>query len=149
MQQQNPRKNISRGDKVRRKYKYVDRSFILFLLTSFQVISFTPVIFGGDKINYSVAIYLLAYILFEWLYVGFMRVVPKKVNFELEFIAFFLSGIGLCLQASVAPAGLLKQLITVIAGVIVYDILLWFIMPDCAAYVWEGGRKGTWQSYIT
>ena len=21
--------------------------------------------------------------------------------------------------------------------------------PDCAAYVWEGGRKGTWQSYIT
>ena len=128
MQQQNPRKNISRGDKVRRKYKYVDRSFILFLLTAFQVISFTPVIFGGEKINYSVAIYLLAYILFEWLYVGFMRVVPKKVNFELEFIAFFLSGIGLCLQASVAPSGLLKQLITVIAGVIVYDVLLWFIM---------------------
>ena len=26
--QQNPRKYISRGDKVRRKYKYVDRSFI-------------------------------------------------------------------------------------------------------------------------
>ena len=65
MQQQNPRKNISRGDKVRRKYKYVDRSFILFLLTSFQVISFTPVIFGGDSINYTVAAQLLFYILFS------------------------------------------------------------------------------------
>ena len=54
MQGQNPRKNISRADKVRRKYKYVDRSFILFLLTSFQVISFTPVIFGGEAIDYTV-----------------------------------------------------------------------------------------------
>ncbi len=128
MQSQNPKKNISRGDKVRRKYKYVDRSFILFLLTSFQVISFTPVIFGGEEIKYKVALYLLAFIVFQWLYVGFMRAAVKKVNFELEFIAFFLSGIGLCLQASVAPEGMLKQLITVVLGVIVYDILLWFIM---------------------
>ncbi len=128
MQSQNPKKNISRGDKVRRKYKYVDRSFILFLLTSFQVISFTPVIFGGEEIRYTVALYLLAFIVFQWLYVGFMRAAIKKVNFELEFIAFFLSGIGLCLQASVAPGGMLKQLITVVLGVIVYDILLWFIM---------------------
>ncbi len=128
MQSQNPKKNISRGDKVRRKYKYVDRSFILFLLTSFQVISFTPVIFSGEEIKYKVALYLLAFIVFQWLYVGFMRAAVKKVNFELEFIAFFLSGIGLCLQASVAPGGMLKQLITIVLGVIVYDILLWFIM---------------------
>lgn len=128
MQNANIRKNVSRGDKVRRKYKYVDRSFMLFLLTSFQVISFTPVIFGEKQVNYTVAGLLLIYILFEWLYVGFMRAVIKKVNFELEFIAFFLSGLGLCLQASVAPDGMLKQLITVIAGVFVYDILLWFIM---------------------
>lgn len=128
MQNTKPVKNISRGDKVRRKYKYVDRSFILFLLTAFQVISFTPVIFGGEAVDYKVAGLLLIYILFEWVYVGFMRAAVKKVNFELEFIAFFLSGIGLCLQASVAPSGLLKQLITVVGGVIVYDILLWFIM---------------------
>lgn len=124
----NIRKNLSRGDKVRRKYKYVDRSFMLFLLTSFQVISFTPVIFGGGEVDYTTAGLLLIYIVFQWVYVGFMRVAIKKVNFELEFIAFFLSGLGLCLQASVAPSGMLKQLITVFAGVFVYDILLWFIM---------------------
>lgn len=128
MQNSNIRKNVSRGDKVRRKYKYVDRSFMLFLLTSFQVISFTPVIFGGDEVDYITAGLLLIYIVFQWVYVGFMRVAIKKVNFELEFIAFFLSGLGLCLQASVAPDGMLKQLVTVFAGVFVYDILLWFIM---------------------
>lgn len=53
----NIRKNLSRGDKVRRKYKYVDRSFMLFLLTSFQVISFTPVIFGGSEVDYTTADY--------------------------------------------------------------------------------------------
>lgn len=127
---------VSVGDKLRRKYKYVDRSFILFLLTAFQVISFTPVIFSWDKIQFEIAVQLLIYIAFEWLYVGFMRYVVKKVNFELEFIAFFLSGIGLCLIAGVEVdptvknnvANMQKQLITVIAGVIVYDILLWFIM---------------------
>lgn len=127
MQNSGVRKNVSRGDKVRRKYKYVDRSFILFLLTSFQVISFTPVIFS-ESVNFTVAGLLLIYIVFEWVYVGFMRAAVKKVNFELEFIAFFLSGIGLCLQASVAPDGMLKQLVTVMAGVVIYDILLWFIM---------------------
>lgn len=127
MQNSGVRKNVSRGDKVRRKYKYVDRSFILFLLTSFQVISFTPVIFS-ESVNFTVAGLLLIYIVFEWVYVGFMRAAVKKVNFELEFIAFFLSGLGLCLQASVAPDGMLKQLVTVMAGVVIYDILLWFIM---------------------
>ena len=119
---------LSFAEKIRRRYKYVDRTFILFLLTAFQVISFTPVIFSDSKIYFGVALQLIFYIGFEWFYVGVMRFIFKKLNFELEFIAFFLSGIGLCLTASVNKGSMLKQLITVIAGVIVYDILLWFIM---------------------
>ena len=122
-----PVKNITRSEKIRRKFKYVDSSFILFLLTAFQVISFTPIIFGSEEVQSETAVLLLAYIAFEWIYVGFMTKVLKKLNFELELIAFFLSGLGLCLQASVAPEGMLKQLITVAGGVVVYDILLWFI----------------------
>ncbi|MDD6012706.1 MAG: FtsW/RodA/SpoVE family cell cycle protein [Oscillospiraceae bacterium] len=119
---------MSTADKLRAKYKSVDRSFILFLMTSFQVISFTPVIFGESEIHFEVAAMLLFYIVFEWLYVALASALFKKVNFELEFIAFFLSGIGMCLSASVDRGSMLKQLITVIGGVIVYDILLWFIM---------------------
>ena len=115
---------LSAREKLRRKYRYVDRSFILFLLTLFQVVSFTPVILADGEIHFKVTFMLLGYILFEWIYVSFMHTVMKKINFELEFIAFFLSGIGLCLSASVNENSMLKQLITVIGGVIVYDILL-------------------------
>ncbi len=118
---------LSAREKLRRKYRYVDRSFILFLLTLFQVVSFTPVILADGEIHFKVTFMLLGYILFEWLYVSFMHTVMKKINFELEFIAFFLSGIGLCLSASVNENSMLKQLITVIGGVIVYDILLWYL----------------------
>ena len=51
----------------------------------------------------------------------------KKVNFELEFIAFFLCGIGMTLGASVSKASQLKQLCAIVLGVIVYDLLLWFL----------------------
>ncbi|MEE1320862.1 MAG: FtsW/RodA/SpoVE family cell cycle protein [Acutalibacteraceae bacterium] len=118
---------LSAREKLRRKYRYVDRSFILFLLTLFQVVSFTPVILADGEIHFKVTFMLLGYILFEWLYVSFMHTVMKKINFELEFIAFFLSGIGLCLSASVNENSMLKQLITVIGGVVVYDILLWYL----------------------
>lgn len=118
---------ISAREKMRRKYRYVDRSFILFLLTLFQVVSFTPVIFAGGEIHFKVAFMLLGYILFEWIYVSFMHNVMKKINFELELIAFFLSGIGLCLTESVNEGSMLKQMITVLGGVIVYDILLWYL----------------------
>ena len=102
-------------DKARRKYKYVDRSLILFLLTSFQVISFTPVIFNGGEVNFMVAALLLGYILFEWLYVAITNAITKRINFELELIAFFLSGIGLCVTASVEGfEAMFKQLITVL-----------------------------------
>ncbi len=118
---------LSAREKLRRKYRYVDRSFILFLLTLFQVVSFTPVILADGEIHFKVTFMLLGYILFEWIYVSFMHTVMKKINFELEFIAFFLSGIGLCLSASVNENSMLKQLITVVGGVIVYDILLWYL----------------------
>ena len=115
-------------DKARRKYKYVDRSLILFLLTSFQVITFTPVIFNGGEVNFMVAALLLGYILFEWLYVAITNAITKRINFELELIAFFLSGIGLCVTASVEGfEAMFKQLITVLCGVIIYTTLLWFL----------------------
>lgn len=118
---------LTSSDRIRRKFKYVDRTFILVVLSAFQFVSFTPVVFSDGKIHFGIILQLLFYVSFEWFYVGIMRIVFKKVNFELEFIAFFLSGIGLCLTASVDKDSMLKQLITVIAGILVYDVLLWYL----------------------
>ncbi len=118
---------ITKRERRSRKYKYVDRSFLLFLLTLFQVITFLPIIFNPEGININIAVLLLGYLFFEWAYVAFMHGVFKKVNFELEFIAFFLSSVGLCIIASVSEKEMLKQMLAIFAGVFVYDILLWYL----------------------
>ncbi len=116
-----------RRDRIRRRYKYVDSTFILFLITIFQLISFIPVIFADGKVYNQTAFMAFGYIAFEWIYVFFMQGVVKKVNFELELIAFFLSGIGLCISESVYHGAMKMQLLTILLGVIAYDVLLWFI----------------------
>lgn len=115
-------------EKLRTKYSYVDKSFILFILTLFQAFSFIPVAFREKEEILPISLLVAGYIVFEWFYVLFMSIVMKKVNFELELIAFFLSGIGVCLIGSKHGfSDMAKQLICVIAGVIAYDILLWFL----------------------
>ena len=116
-----------RRDRIRKKYKYVDSSFILFLITIFQITSFIPVAFADGRFNTQSAIMAFIYVAFEWLYIIFMQTVVKKVNFELELIAFFLSGIGLCIAESVEAGAMKMQLLTIFLGVIAYDGLLWFI----------------------
>lgn len=118
---------VSREDRVRKKYRYVDRNLILLLLTVFQFLSALPVVFEGGEFYPVNALCFVGYIAFEWLYVAVMHLGFKKVNFELEFIAFFLSGIGMTLIASVSKSGHVKQLAAVIIGIVVYDILLWFL----------------------
>ena len=116
-----------RDDRRRRKYRYVDRGFILLLLTIFQFFSCLPVVFEGRKFYAVNALCFLGFTVFEWLYVAVMHLAFKKVNFELEFIAFFLSGIGMTLTASVSKSSHIKQLAAVIIGIVVYDVLLWFL----------------------
>lgn len=116
-----------RRDRIRRRYKYVDSTFILFLITIFQIISFIPVIFADGEVYNQTAFLAFGYIAFEWIYVFFMHKVAKKLNFELELIAFFLSGIGLCIAESVNHGAMKMQLFTILLGVIAYDALLWFI----------------------
>lgn len=110
-----------------RKYGYVDRGFILLLLTMFQLFSAIPVVFEGGGFYWQNGALFLGYIAFEWLYVAVMHYGFKKINFELEFIAFFLCGLGMTLGASVSKASQLKQLCAIVLGVIVYDLLLWFL----------------------
>ena len=124
--QKNERKTFA--DKVRYRHRYVGKTLMLFVLTVFQLTSFLPVVFSKEVDGFKIALLLCFYISFEWIYVIIMHFAVKKTNFELEFIAFFLSGIGLCLIASVyGSKAMLKQMITVLIGVFLYDFILWFI----------------------
>ncbi len=122
------KEKTSYGDRVRKRYNHVGKTFILFILTVFQWTSFLPVIFSKEVGGLDLAFLVWLYVAFEWVYVIFMHWALKKTNFELEFIAFFFSGIGLCLIAGeYGSKEMLKQMITVILGVFIYDFLLWFL----------------------
>lgn len=114
-------------DRLRKKYKHVDSLFVLLLLSVFQFFTSLPVVISDGKIYVLQWLMLIGFNIFEWLYVFFMRTVFKKVNFELELIAFFLCSIGMTVTASVDKSQLKTQLIATVLGVIVYDILLWFL----------------------
>lgn len=120
------KKKVSTRDKLRNKYKYVDESLILVLMSIFQIFSFLPVVFQDD-VEPQVALIAVSYIFFEWIYVYVGKGFLSKKSFELEFIAFFLSGIGMCLIASINSSYLLTQFISVILGVVIYDIVLFFL----------------------
>lgn len=127
MQKENSINTDGSKKRLRKKYKHVDVSLILGLLTIFQVVSCVPAVVHDDKINLENVLCFLGYIAIEWLYTFIMTAFFKKQNFEIECIAFFLCGIGMVVTSSIYPDGLLKQLIAIIAGLAVFIFLVWLL----------------------
>ena len=113
--------------KLRIKYKHVDVSLILGLLTIFQVLSCIPAVVSDNKIIFENVLCFLGYIALEWAYTFVMTAFFKKENFEIECIAFFLCGIGMTITSSVYPGGLFKQLIAIVIGLAIYIFLVWLL----------------------
>lgn len=105
-------------------FKYL---WYLLLATVFQLLSFVQVMtkITEDHMQY-VAVFL-SFLLLEWFYVVIMRSVLRQKSFELELIAFFLSGIGLSLIATVSFDYAMKQLIYILAGVMLFILMRWLI----------------------
>lgn len=61
-----------------------------------------------------------------WFYVIFMRTL-KRVGFEMEIIAFFLSTLSLAVTASAYPSSVFKQAVCVVLGLALFFALCWFL----------------------
>lgn len=137
---------MSQAKRVRRhRDKPMNAAFMLLLITLFQFFTFVQTIFlfpqnsdlskslAADygefigNLNVEILFVFTAYILIEWAYFFVFRVFMKKRTFELEFIAFFLSGIGLVIVASAKPGLVVKQFIAVLAGLAVFIFMVWFM----------------------
>lgn len=103
--------------------------FLLLLMTAFQIFCAIQILTnGGENIVKGTIIAVFAlYITVEWTYfivfAGFLR----RKSFEVELIAFFLSGIGLALTTSVYPNKAYTQLIAILLGIGVFIVLLWIL----------------------
>ena len=99
----------------------------MLLITAFQLISFAQVIFVEDGINYFAATILAIYLLIEWGWSITSSFVLRKSSPAIEFVAFFLTGIGLAVVATKGTSTLFTQFLAVVIGFALYIALLWML----------------------
>lgn len=109
--------------------KPINNFALLMVLSVFQLLSGTAAAGGTGTFEVKVLLCTLALIVLEWLYVSVFYFAMHRRSFELEFIAFFLSGVGIAVIGSIKPDDAFKQLLMLIAGVIGFIVLV-FLMGD-------------------
>lgn len=109
--------------------KPINNFALLTVLTLFQLLSGAAAAGGTGKFELKVLLSIVALIVLEWLYISVFYFAMHRRNFELEFIAFFLSGVGIAVIGSIKPDDAFKQLLMLVAGVIAFIVLV-FLMGD-------------------
>lgn len=98
-------------------------------VTAFQMLSFSSVVFETGQPDIRLMYIFASYIAMEWLYLIISRLVTKRSSFELEIIAFFLTGISLVIAGGINEELAYKQLAAAAAGLLVF-ILTIVILRD-------------------
>lgn len=100
---------------------------VMTLMTAFQLICAACVLCRQEELSLTMVYIFFGYIAAEWIYMLIGALVTGNDYFELEAIAFFLSGIGLTICASFSEEYAFKQIIAIGLGLAVYLILLLLI----------------------
>ncbi|MCL2409710.1 MAG: FtsW/RodA/SpoVE family cell cycle protein [Oscillospiraceae bacterium] len=99
----------------------------LAFLTQFQILlGIHLTVALGERASVAVPLSFLGLIALTWVCYIFTRAL-KRVAFEVETLAFFLSTLGLAVTASSAPADIVRQLMLLIAGVAAFFVVGWFL----------------------
>lgn len=99
----------------------------LLILTLIQTLLALQFTFSGQS-EYLPEIVLgfAAMMLVAWCYYLIMRAMDRT-GFELEILAFFLCTLGIAIVATAAPQDMLKQIILLLAGIVFYIVLGWWL----------------------
>jgi cell division protein FtsW (lipid II flippase) len=107
--------------------KDVRPSVTLFFLSLFQLtLGLQLCISYEEALPAAVPVSFAALIILTWLCYILTRMM-RRVAFEIETLAFLLSTIGLGVTASSVPADLYKQLALLLAGILLYFLVGWFL----------------------
>lgn len=99
----------------------------LLLLTIFQFMAGLQFMaaYGNEcPVAAPMCLFLLSIVM--WGYYFGMRVL-KRVAFEMETIAFFLSTLGLCICATAAQDSIFKQFCALVLGLVLFLVISWFL----------------------
>ena len=111
------------------KIKPVNNFLLLAVLSVFQIVTGYISANAKGKFEFSVLLAMICLIAIEWIYLIVFYVAMHRRNFELEVIAFFLCGVGIATIGSINPDAAFKQLLMILAGVIIFVCLV-FIMGN-------------------
>lgn len=109
------------------KIKPVNNFALLAFLSVFQLVTGFVGASCGEEFQPRVMMSLGLMVVTEWVYFLFFYTVFHRRNFELEIIAFFLSGVGLVTVGSQIPSQGFKQYFMVLAGIIVFVFLTFLL----------------------
>lgn len=91
-----------------------------------MLVMFQQVYYAEAQYKAPIALAFTALFIIMWLYFIVMRAIGRK-GFEVEVLAFFLSTLGLSVAASSVPEKMMKQIILLIAGIVAFLILGWWL----------------------
>lgn len=111
------------------RVKPVNNFMLLAVLSVFQLVTGFISANSGDEFMPKVLLALACLVVTEWVYFLIFYIFMHRRNFELEIIAFFLSGVGLVTIGSVDADAAFKQYLMVLAGIIIF-IFLMFLMGN-------------------
>ncbi len=107
---------------------------LLVIMTAFYVLMMAVQAFIYQK-EISVFMPSLTFIAVMFGYYFASCTVLKRPEFELETIAFVLSGTGIVMSSTYAMEWGFKQIISLVIGLVIYTFLIWFIkVPDRTKY---------------
>lgn len=109
------------------KIKPVNNFLLLFFLSLFQVITGFVAANSYDEFQTKVMLALLCLVATQWVYLLFFYFAFHRRNFELEIIAFFLSGVGLVTIGSVDADAAFKQYFMVLAGILIFTFMVFLL----------------------
>lgn len=104
--------------------KPINNFAMMFVLSLFQLVTNYCAAVSSGELQLKVLVSTGIFIAVEWVYISVFYFVMHRRNFELELIAFFLTGVGLTVIGSVDPDACFKQLLIAICGIIWFTVLM-------------------------
>ncbi|WP_341480921.1 FtsW/RodA/SpoVE family cell cycle protein [Lawsonibacter celer] len=118
-----PEEKQERRQRRRREERPVSPWLGLLLLTLFQVLTAIQLVISeGERATVMIPLTFLCLTAVMWLYFLTLRAL-RRVGFEMETIAFFLSTLSLGVTASSNTAALFKQFLCVVLGILAFLVL--------------------------
>lgn len=107
--------------------KPINNFAMLLVLSLFQLVTNYSASVALGEFEFKVMLSAGIFIAVEWIYISVFYFVLHRRNFELELIAFFLTGVGLTVIGSVDPNACFKQLLIAVCGIIGFTVLMFIL----------------------